>query len=308
MVLKIENAKLMKRISLLVVFSLLIGISACRKKDGRLSENEMVNLIADIEVAEQYIQGNMPNSYENSFRDRAMNDVLRNRGVTKAEFDSTMTWYGKNIDEYSNLLGKVEQELARRSRSVSSSNSEENRNDYWPYSRYCAYDYHSATNGIRFSTQVKDLPKGGRVNWKIHFNRSVDGQGILGVVYEDGSTNYGTNQLYSSNGFDMTLQSDSSKIVKKIFGSLILEKNGSGRILADSISLVGLPMDTTKFYEFYSSRRYFKPRRISKKIVIEDSLKVSSDGIEKEKAIPDKHKVDVNIRNGRLLDPKFINR
>lgn len=299
----------MNRIAvLIVVFSLLSGFSACRKKDGRLSEKEMVNLIADIEVAEQYIQGNMPNSYENSFRDRAMNDVLRNRGVSKAEFDSTMTWYGKNIDEYSNLLVKVEQELARRSRNVSSSRAEENRSDYWPYSRYCAYDYHSASNGIRFSTQVEGLPKGGRINWKIHFNRSVDGQGLLGVVYEDGSTNYGTNQLYSSNRFDMTLQSDSSKVVKKIFGSLILDKTGSGRILCDSISLTGLPMDTTKFYEYYSTRRYFKPQRILKKITVEDSLNVSSNDKEANVGMSENHKVDVNIRNGRLLDQKFIKR
>lgn len=82
----------------------LMLLSSCDKRPkGVLSDDEMVRLIADIEVAEVYMQQHNSGYYNDSVRDSAVQWALERHGLTKADFDSTMTWYGRNIDEYRDL-------------------------------------------------------------------------------------------------------------------------------------------------------------------------------------------------------------
>ena len=47
-----------------------------------------------------------------------------------------MTWYGRNIDEYRDLYGKVDVELAARQRAVTGmEDTDIVSTDLWPYSR-----------------------------------------------------------------------------------------------------------------------------------------------------------------------------
>lgn len=216
----------------------------------------MISIISDIEIAESYIQRQGGEYYGDSIRDRVMNKILERNGVTKASFDSTMTWYGKNIDDYSMLLTKVEAELEKRRKSSTGKPATDEATDFWPYSRHYLLTSSMASDGLQFNIPVSEISRGSRINLKLRANAPINGQCLLGIVYADGSKGYNSFPMYGQNQVDVTLQSDTAINIKRIFGNLKFSGMESGHILVDSISLKELAPDSTKFYEIGSLKRF----------------------------------------------------
>ncbi len=262
--------------SCLLIIVFIFTISCSDRPDEVASDSKMVKIMADMEMAQAYIQqkGYRDNSAEN--RERILNYVLEKNGMTRAEFDSTLSWYGRHIDKYDDLYAKVDKELARREAKISGNNAEMLSNDLWPYSRHLIISSKSSADNLSFSIPGAELEKGDRLSWKFRLNTPSDGTAVLGVKYADGSASYITQTLNGEN-IEIALQTDTARTVRDIFGNLRVNMSRTF-VGLDSLTLTSAPFDSTVYYRISSSKRFSGPiRKIIKpekkdSIAVKDSL------------------------------------
>lgn len=247
-------------LSILLPFAVVLSSCSDRPK-GVLGESDMVDLIADIETAEAYTQTQSGPSHDETARQQITNFILDKHGITKEEFDSTMTWYGRNIDEYQKLFEKVDKILAVRQQKATGSNDDVRISDLWPYSRHLLIDDNSASDNVIFSIPAGDLEKGSMLNWKMRLRNSSGGDALLGVDYDNGSTAYISQSVMGNRQIDMTIQTDTGKIVRRIYGYFHINSDMEKPMWIDSISLTSQPYDSTKYYQISRLRNYNGPHR-----------------------------------------------
>ena len=212
----------------------------------------MVAVMTDLQVAEAYERsGNAGEYLQGKDRELLGRGILMHHGVTPEEMDSTLAWYGRNMDEYPKLYKKIDAELNRRqikyARAAGESENEGSSADLWPYSRHFVLDDNSLTGGIIANIPVSELEPGDRLIWKM----TVDGASArtltLGVDYSDG-----TSEVYkqANRGFDkwveLSLQTDSALDVTRIFAIADFDRN-SGRVRVDSVQLTHLPFNREEY-------------------------------------------------------------
>lgn len=265
----------------MVVVALLLGAGCNKRPKGVLSDDEMVGLIADMQIAEVYMQQHNSGYYNDSIRDSAVQWALDKHGLSKADFDSTMTWYGRNIDDYLNLFGKVDAELAKRqNRAIGETEKNLVSTDLWPYSRHILISENAPSNGLAFSLPLNDIPKGERITWKMRLKGLSSGNVLLGVDYDNGMSSYTYQTQNGNSKIDLTLQTDTAYNVKRVFGYMRTKEDHSLPIWIDSIALQQLPLDSTEYYRIHSQRKYsgfHKRVKVSeKKDTIEEDSKIAA--------------------------------
>lgn len=265
----------------MVVVALLLGAGCDKRPKGVLSDDEMVGLIADMQIAEVYMQQHNSGYYNDSIRDSAVQWALDKHGLSKADFDSTMTWYGRNIDDYLNLFGKVDAELAKRqNRAIGETEKNLVSTDLWPYSRHILISENAPSNGLAFSLPLNDIPKGERITWKMRLKGLSSGNVLLGVDYDNGMSSYTYQTQNGNSKIDLTLQTDTAYNVKRVFGYMRTKEDHSLPIWIDSIALQQLPLDSTEYYRIHSQRKYsgfHKRVKVSeKKDTIEEDSKIAA--------------------------------
>ena len=266
---------MLNRLTLILIICLMLIATGCRKRPkGVLSDDDMVQLIADMEVAEVFIQQHGEMLYNDSARDKAVQWVLDRRGIDRADFDSTISWYGKNMDTYSNLYAKVDEELAKRQRQATGDESAiiQSGKDLWPYSRHLIMSELMNSNAITFSLPGDEIEKGDRLNLKMRTRGLQSGAVLLGVDYDNGTSSYYHTNQNGSSKIDVSLQTDTSKTVKRIFG-YVRAKELNKTVWLDSISLERIALDTTLYYRIFSQRRGSLPSKrvpVKKDSIVKD--------------------------------------
>lgn len=250
----------MHKILSFLLVSILVCSACVRRPSGVLSDNEMVPVVVDLELAEAYLK-DMHGSMNDNQKKGLMEYVLDKHGLTQAEFDSTMAWYGRNADMYYELCDKVEKELLVRQRKTIGKNPiignvSEN---LWPYYNQSFMSRLSGSNALEFSFPVADLSAGDRLNFKFRINALTDGATVFGVEYEDGVKSYLYRDVTSSKRVEMSLQTDSAKRVNRVFGHFLVSDAGRLPIWLDSISLTKLPFDSMQYYNIHLQRSFKDP-------------------------------------------------
>lgn len=253
----------MKYISLFIFSIGILLVSGCdRRPKGVLSESEMIQLIADLETAEVYLRQSESMNYNDSTRDKAVEWVLEKRGITKADFDSTMTWYGRNIDIFQELYAKVDRELAQRQKKATGEEQASvamDMDDLWPYSRHLMISEISGMRNVVFEIPVNEIHKGDRLNLKMRLNGLDYGEVLLAVDYNSGLSAYNHQSLMNNNHIDISLQTDTAQSVKKLYGYVRVKDSTRLPVLIDSIALNRLPLDSAEYYRIHSVRKVYPP-------------------------------------------------
>lgn len=230
----------------------------------------MAAVMADIQIAEAYERSGDAHAYLQG-RDREMlgRGVLMHHGVTPEEMDSTLAWYGRNMDEYSKLYKKIDAELSIRqlkyARAAGESDNEGSTADLWPYNRRFVIDNNSLTRGIVVNIPANDLEPGSKLTWKMTVDGASSRNLTLGVDYSDGSSSI---YSQSNRGFEkwveVSLQTDSLLEVSRIFAIADFE-NSNPRIFIDSVQLNHLPFNREEYNKHGFQRTI---HRAGRKIVL----------------------------------------
>ena len=105
-----------KRFSTYQLFALLSGCclaaTSCSKTpDGVLKEKKMQYVQRDMVMAEGMISQN-PSEYDTQEKKEALyKSVFKKHNTTEAEYDSSLMWYGKNLDIYMKVIDRISDDL-----------------------------------------------------------------------------------------------------------------------------------------------------------------------------------------------------
>lgn len=254
------------------------------RPEGVLSDDKMVSVMADMELAEAYLQ-TQGGSRQPEARGALTEDIFRRNGITQAEFDSTMSWYASHSDRYQELYARTEKELKkRRLRNKGLSDPGVAASDMWPYGRMAMF----STTGIPslgFSVAASDMQKGDRLTFLMRMQTASKVSTVFGVEYEDGSVGYTSAEYPQTNRLELLFQTDTAKVVKRIFGNLTLEEKGDLPVWGDSITLSRVPLDSNEYYLVNRQKIFNPPVRKVKKV----EEKTDTDSVtSKEKEIEEK--------------------
>ncbi|MDE6549170.1 MAG: DUF4296 domain-containing protein [Muribaculaceae bacterium] len=268
--------------TLLIFILITFLLSGCSKRPKDiLSEDKMVAVMTDIQIAEAYERNGDAHEYLNG-RDRELigRGVLMKHGVTVEEMDSTLAWYGRNMDEYSKLYKKIDAELNKRqlkyARAAGESENEGSLADLWPYSRHFVLDQRSLTDGITANIPVTEIALGDKLTWKMVVDGASSRNLTLGVDYENG-----TSDIYhiSNKGFDkwveLSLQTDSTLAVNRIF-AIADFNNSTNRVLIDSIQLTHTPLNHEEYHKSGFQRSI---RPAGRKIILPPDTSANSSSV-----------------------------
>lgn len=233
----------------------IIGLSACNRRGNKvLSEKEMIQFLADVSLAQAQSQAGNPGKLPEEQRLRTEESVMAARGITREEMDSTLAWYGRNLEKYYALFDKVDKELARRQKKSNGNLPRTNEADnLWPYSAFAWFAPQSPTQGLTFSMPSADMKPGESLIWKMRFNNSPNIKAMIGVDYTDNTSTVMTASTYGQREFEVELLTDTAKKVSRIYGSLYIPKE-SLPLWADSISLTKAPFDSLQYYKYRNQR------------------------------------------------------
>lgn len=243
---------------LVIAATAFLFASGCVKRPSKvLSDDEMASLVADLEIAEGYVQTQTLGDRDG---DRLVEYVIEKHGVSREEFDSTMAWYGRNVDIYYDIIPKVEHQLELRRRKASGGDEVNPVTDLWPYSRHAVIGENGPGSTLRFSIPITSLAKGDRVSWKLRMRVARPVSALLGVEYGDGRRHYVSRNISNGRKVEMMLQTDTAAQVNLIFGYLMADRRADLPLWLDSIALGHQPVDSTQYFKISSQHNYYKPR------------------------------------------------
>ena len=248
--------KLILKIFLLPIIFLVI--SCGDRPSNVLKEKDMVSLMVDMELTEAYL--NTQNNLSYHEREEIGKRVLDAHGVSPETLDTTLAWYGRNMDDYSELFEKVDKEIIKRRKSYTEIPGEKIKesDNLWPYVSHVLISPLSGDEALNFNLFQPELEKGDRVKFSFYLPNSATIKGVLGVEYTDGSGESSVSN-FSKNNFKVELQTDSSKTVSKIFGSMQLKDSKNLPLYIDSISIKSEPIDTLEYRNTRRNQKKFGP-------------------------------------------------
>ncbi len=252
----------LKNNSLASLGVLLLLLPSCSSRpEGVLDEDNMADLLADLYVGESYtvIEGSSEISASglDSVRRVLRQSTLRNHGLTQADFDSTLSWYGHNLERYSEVCEKVIETLERREREAAAMGNDRQAaagSSLWtgPVSRRL-----SESEAMTFELPGKSLKKGERLEWQFKtINQTGPVETFMAVRYADGTTGFQTRSLSSIGVQTVGLQTDTARTISSVYG--YLRSRQAEPLLLDSILLTAQPYNATLYYEI-NTQRTFSP-------------------------------------------------
>lgn len=239
-----------------VLLAVLLGLASsvilgCNRKPPHvIDENEMVSLLADMQIAEAYASANINGSKRSEERNILGKQVLESHHVTQEDVDSTLAWYGRNLDDYSRLFENVDKEINRRREEIASADpglKTEETTEYWRLPPHAIITDMADKRGWIFSYDDLSIEKGEKIIWSFFLPENTDFKGTLGVIYDDGGIEVNSNSFGGTHHLEMKLQTDTAKRVVRLFGSMLASEKASFPVVVDSIRLYGLPYDSLEY-------------------------------------------------------------
>ncbi len=236
---------------LMCLFCFCITMQSCNNRPkGILSDSEMEDILYDFMLAEAYKDSPEGHSLPDSVRNRLGEGILKKHGVDQQTLDSTYSWYAKNLDIYYKVHDKVNQRLAKMIAKTSGNIDKDNFvGNIWNLPQHYFFSPLGKGSVLVFELPGNVIAKGDNIEWKLHVSSPANINIKLGVDYNDSTVSFTDRSYMSERSISVNLQSDTSKVAKRIFGSIMIDKK-SMPLWADSIRLTKIAFDSTTYYKF----------------------------------------------------------
>ncbi|MCH5240166.1 MAG: DUF4296 domain-containing protein [Muribaculaceae bacterium] len=303
-----ELTELMKykkkiKFQIFLIGILLIVAAGCNDRHVKvLPEDKMVSLLVDMELTEAYVNSQPLSSKE---RLEMGQRVLAAHKVTKEELDTTLAWYGRNVDDYSKLFEKVDKEIARQRKIYTEVPGSQLlvADNLWPYSTHLLISPMSGDRAFTFSLPSSTIEKGSRLEFSMFLPNSANLKSTFGVEYTDGNGEAIVSTATTKKGVKLEIQTDSARQVARVFGIFHLKDGAKSLPLyIDSILLKKEPIDSTEYRNKRRSQKKFGVLQPKQPVVTqeEDSIKIDTDRedlINKKDSIKKENPQDVKEDN-----------
>lgn len=234
-----------------ILLSLLL-LASCSKAPGYvISQDKMARVMADVYMGDAVVE-NAPRDWNNdSLRQVFLQSIYAKHGVTAEQVDTSLIWYGHNIQAYMDMCTQAEEILQKRIEEAERQGGKIDRNvrttsidgdsvDVWPGvknrrnmanmpSEYLTFALSSDRNwdrGDRYTLSVKGL----NTRRPVVLNVAVD--------YNDGTSEYTTLSAPAENMNRLLLVLDSAKVATSVYGMIHYSPAMDEISYLDSITLV----------------------------------------------------------------------
>lgn len=137
---------------------------ACSKAPrGVLSERKMKEVLIDMNLAEAMVSSNYREYNSTGKKEALYKSVFDKHAITQAEYDSSLVWYGKNLDIYMQVCDGVLAELNKRKKALgdiqpdAAPTTNQDSVNIWNRFDYLTFYPKAPYNGVYFDF----APKGG---------------------------------------------------------------------------------------------------------------------------------------------------
>lgn len=241
-------------------------LPACSNRPSEvLSDEQAASLLADLHIADAYgtLEGNnstalMTSEQSDSARKVLRQSVMARHGVTEEQLDTTLGWYGHNLDKYEEMYELVLVKIDEKQKKLKEAEAKNSSMPtLWPYGnmqRIAGAPKGGATL-VPFDIPAGSISKGGRLLWEGKaINAREPIEMFMAVEYADGSTGYVQRTLMGEGRQNVTLQTDTGARVKRAYGYMRVRQ--SQPVMLDSVSLKVAPYNETSYYEIHSAKRW----------------------------------------------------
>lgn len=236
------------------------ALTACTSTpDGVIPDDEMAELMADIHTAESVVDTERRVFATDSMRRLLKQSVLARYGYTMADFDSSLSYYGRNIDLYAKLYEDVIAILDERIAEAESRSATDiaggrqgstsdldfsvdgDSVDVWALPRTLFFSQASPVSIVPFGlSSDRYWERGDVYTLRGKLSGASDAVAFsVAVEYMDGSVDYLTMRSLGSGWKEATLLTDSAKVARYVYGSISYPQISAKRppAVLDSISL-----------------------------------------------------------------------
>ncbi len=231
------------------VAAVAILVVACnRVPDGVIKPEAMARLMADIRVAEAVVNVNGSDYRNRATREALRKAVMERHGVTEAEFDSSLVWYGHNLGRYQDVTDRSIEILEERleiagSKATAAAMSVAGDSvDVWEKPRIYTFNEKSPTRYLTFSMETdRNWESGDVYTWRARFVVPPEkAEWAITAHYDDGAVEMLQSTVKSSapGKQEITFFTDSTRRADYISGWMLIEQSGHRPVVLDSVSLV----------------------------------------------------------------------
>lgn len=241
---------------------ILVLVSSCiSRPDYVLDEDAMVSLLTDVHRSEGLLELQQENSAYSSneeYKQAVMAAVLVKHNVTRAQYDSSLVWYGQNLNNLVKVYNKVQKNmlsdieywtnLDAESRTEFAVSQSGDSIELWNVDNYHVFD-ENKLGSFRFWEIPSDsnYVAGDSIIWHInvpHVPVSHYLVATLSFCYEDIlELDYNkTVVVKNDTSFDISMRSDTTRLFKSVIASISMIKDSTnatnGYAFVDSLSLI----------------------------------------------------------------------
>lgn len=249
--------------------SLLLLLAACNKApDGVISENKMARLIVDLNKAEYYIETHGSEFANDSTRMALKQSIYAKHGIDQELYDHSLEWYAHNMDVYIEVCDRAMRQLEDEKRQLNKQLAHQpeglTRTEASPMTTYASHgDTADVWTGQRSWLLTAGMHQG-YIRWDLdpdsehlpgdkymlRIKVKSCGHGMTATMaadYSDGSTTTVTRPLSPSDWSILTLQTDTLRTLRRVYGYIRYDMRPLTVALVDSVSLLRTHLDRNSY-------------------------------------------------------------
>lgn len=250
-------------------------VSCSKVPGGILTEKEMKAVMVDMQLAEAMISTDYKKYSDDAEKEALYQSVFRKHKIDQAVYDSSLVWYGRNLDVYMQVYDLVLAELNVRQKALGDVQanaapvSKLDSVDIWPRLTYLTFEPKALFNGVTINIKPEsNYPSGstfvlGMRVWGL--NDAMKNHPEIRLSANQGDTIITVNDKVLRDGYHETiLRTLPTKQVRSVYGFIRL--NGKD----DSTSYFKVYVDSLNLMRYNYGRL---PAADSIKPTLKDSIK-----------------------------------
>lgn len=228
-----------------------VSASCGRTPEGVLSEKKMKEVTIDMKLAEAMIESDYSKYQEYTQREALFQSVFDKHKITAAVYDSSLIWYGKNLDIYMDIFEQADKEIDQRIKGMGDTrpdmeaiSAQRDSVDIWPLRKFYVFPSSGGSCLIAFDLKPETPYMAGSV-----FVLGADFWGIpsrlerapeLKISVEQSDTTITVYKPITKDGYVETeIRTIQSQQVRRVYGYIRLLSNDplDTKIYVDKLNL-----------------------------------------------------------------------
>lgn len=229
-----------------------VMLAACSKvPDEILSEKEMQRVLADMLIAEAMINMDNDTYRSDTARLALYEGVFRKHGITQALYDSSLMWYGRNLDIYMKVYDRVLDDINRSINDLGDVQADaapvanQDSVNIWPRRSFLSLSPRSVFNGVVFDIKPRTMYSSGSSfvlglrTWGLDDYPSLRPE--IRISADQGDTTVTADRVITRDGYYETILTTlPTKRVRRVYGYIRLDNADSTyyKVYVDSLNLM----------------------------------------------------------------------